>query len=301
MRPDRGAGVHPATGVVGALPGRVPGGSHLVAQALQQPLAGNRLDGAGAGRLPGVFRLGRGAVRGHVRSTGSGRRGRAPGQRDRQTVDVEVPAPGRHPRDQRFASAGGPDGGTAAHLPGRDPQLFRARLPHQTGCAAAALHAAALYAGENRTLRPVLRGILRPVPFRHGRQGGGDGAGTVPGLAAASRPGRQPGPRRRTAVPAVRLQRLPWRRLPGARTGSGRPVRQTGAAGGRRHRHRRCPVSEGFGDVPSKQVAAGYPDIMPSFKGQISEEDLLKLLAYLQSLDESSRADAPRQQETDAP
>ncbi|MBM7333837.1 MAG: cytochrome c oxidase subunit II [Alcanivorax sp.] len=52
---------------------------------------------------------------------------------------------------------------------------------------------------------------------------------------------------------------------------------------------------------PSRQVAAGYPDIMPSFKDQISEEDLLKLLAYLQSLDESSRADAPRQQETDAP
>lgn len=42
---------------------------------------------------------------------------------------------------------------------------------------------------------------------------------------------------------------------------------------------------------PSKQVAAGYPAIMPSFKGQISEEDLLNLTAYIQSL--SPESDAP--------
>ena len=35
---------------------------------------------------------------------------------------------------------------------------------------------------------------------------------------------------------------------------------------------------------PSKHVVAGYAPIMPSFKDQISEEDLLKLTAYIQSL-----------------
>ena len=44
--------------------------------------------------------------------------------------------------------------------------------------------------------------------------------------------------------------------------------------------------------LPSKQVAAGYPAIMPSFQGQISEADVLKLTAYIQSLTE---------QETDPP
>ncbi len=35
---------------------------------------------------------------------------------------------------------------------------------------------------------------------------------------------------------------------------------------------------------PSKHIVAGYEPIMPSFKDQISEEDLLKLTAYIQSL-----------------
>lgn len=36
--------------------------------------------------------------------------------------------------------------------------------------------------------------------------------------------------------------------------------------------------------LPSKQIVAGYAPIMPSFAGQIGEEDLLKLVAYIQSL-----------------
>lgn len=35
---------------------------------------------------------------------------------------------------------------------------------------------------------------------------------------------------------------------------------------------------------PKKQVAAGYKPIMPTFQGQVSEEDLLKLIAYIKSL-----------------
>jgi cytochrome c oxidase subunit 2 len=36
--------------------------------------------------------------------------------------------------------------------------------------------------------------------------------------------------------------------------------------------------------LPRAQVVAGYPPIMPSFAGQIGEDDLMKLLAYIQSL-----------------
>lgn len=36
--------------------------------------------------------------------------------------------------------------------------------------------------------------------------------------------------------------------------------------------------------LPAIQVVAGYTPIMPSFKGQLSEEDILKLVAYIRSL-----------------
>jgi cytochrome c oxidase subunit II len=36
--------------------------------------------------------------------------------------------------------------------------------------------------------------------------------------------------------------------------------------------------------LPAQQVVAGYPPLMPSFSGQLSEEDLLALIAYIKSL-----------------
>jgi len=36
--------------------------------------------------------------------------------------------------------------------------------------------------------------------------------------------------------------------------------------------------------LPKKQIVAGYPPVMPSFAGQIGEDDLVKLVAYIQSL-----------------
>jgi cytochrome c oxidase subunit 2 len=35
---------------------------------------------------------------------------------------------------------------------------------------------------------------------------------------------------------------------------------------------------------PSAKIVNGYPAIMPTFKGQISEEQLLQLIAYIKSL-----------------
>lgn len=36
--------------------------------------------------------------------------------------------------------------------------------------------------------------------------------------------------------------------------------------------------------APSAQLVEGYPDIMPIFKGQVSEEEILDLIAYIKSL-----------------
>jgi cytochrome c oxidase subunit II len=35
---------------------------------------------------------------------------------------------------------------------------------------------------------------------------------------------------------------------------------------------------------PKAQVAAGYQPVMPTFAGQVSEDDLAKLVAYIQSI-----------------
>ena len=36
--------------------------------------------------------------------------------------------------------------------------------------------------------------------------------------------------------------------------------------------------------IPEKRRVASYPPLMPSFAGQIKEEELLKLIAYIKSL-----------------
>ena len=36
--------------------------------------------------------------------------------------------------------------------------------------------------------------------------------------------------------------------------------------------------------MPQKQIVASYPPIMPTFQGQVSEGQILQLVAYIQSL-----------------
>src|SRR6185437_195003 len=45
--------------------------------------------------------------------------------------------------------------------------------------------------------------------------------------------------------------------------------------------------------LPNKQVVAGYPAVMPSFAGQLNEEDLLALIAYLKSISAPSSEESP--------
>jgi cytochrome c oxidase subunit 2 len=42
--------------------------------------------------------------------------------------------------------------------------------------------------------------------------------------------------------------------------------------------------------LPTKDIVAGFAPVMPSFAGQVSEDDLQALIAYLQS---TSGRDAP--------
>jgi cytochrome c oxidase subunit 2 len=36
--------------------------------------------------------------------------------------------------------------------------------------------------------------------------------------------------------------------------------------------------------MPASQVAAGYAPVMPSFAGRVSEDELIRLVAYIKSL-----------------
>lgn len=46
--------------------------------------------------------------------------------------------------------------------------------------------------------------------------------------------------------------------------------------------------------LPGKDIAAGYQNIMPTFKGKISEEQLLQLIAYLKVLRHAAAPQTPR-------
>ena len=45
---------------------------------------------------------------------------------------------------------------------------------------------------------------------------------------------------------------------------------------------------------PSAKIVAGYPPIMPSYRGQLSEEQIVDLVEYIKSLGATAAADGPR-------
>lgn len=53
--------------------------------------------------------------------------------------------------------------------------------------------------------------------------------------------------------------------------------------------------------LPKSQVVAGFQPLMPSYEGQISEEELLKILAYIKSLATVPNATAPRAEQASQP
>jgi cytochrome c oxidase subunit 2 len=94
------------------------------------------------------------------------------------------------------------------------------------------------------------------------------------------------GGRRCAVVPAIRLQRLSWRRSIRARAGARWALRQAGAA---EQRDDRLADERYIRDSilkPRKRIVAGYEPKMPSYQGKISEDELVPLVAYVKSLAE---------------
>ncbi len=46
---------------------------------------------------------------------------------------------------------------------------------------------------------------------------------------------------------------------------------------------------------PAAKIVAGYQPIMPTYKGQISEENVLRLIAYIKSLDGDAERSLPEE------
>jgi cytochrome c oxidase subunit 2 len=47
---------------------------------------------------------------------------------------------------------------------------------------------------------------------------------------------------------------------------------------------------------PAEKVVAGYQPVMPTYQGQVSEEQLLQLIAYIKTLGAAGPAGAPEGQ-----
>ena len=216
-------------------------------------------------------------------------RRRARGLRGRQAVDVALAAFRGASRDQRAARPPGPAGQADDDLAGRDPQLLRPGVPGEAGRAAGPLHArsgssrrkvgryhlfCAEYCGTNHSTMGGWVSVMEPVEFQHWLSQGGAG----PSMAE----------RGRAALRAAPLRRLPPgqpdRQRPEA-GGSLRPAGPDPAGQGSPVRHWPTTATSATRScVPKSQVVAGYEPVMPSFEDQISEPDLLKIIAYIKSI-----------------
>ena len=45
--------------------------------------------------------------------------------------------------------------------------------------------------------------------------------------------------------------------------------------------------------APKAKIAKGYPRVMPTFQGQVSEEQMLALIAYIKSLSPQAQQEEP--------
>src|ERR1035437_9158187 len=88
------------------------------------------------------------------------------GLRGRQAMDVEAGTRRGPARDQRTARARRPRREADHDFAGRDPQLLRSRLPHETGRAAGPLYGSLVPRHQARYVPPVLCRILRHATLR---------------------------------------------------------------------------------------------------------------------------------------
>ena len=172
----------------------------------------------------------------------------------------------------------------AADLRGRDPQLFRARFPHPHGRAARPLHHGLVPANRGRDVSPVLLAILRHQPRRHDRPRRGHGAERISEVAGRCR------------------RRVRWR-CKGRKTF----LRYRCISCHSADSNARAPVLEElYGKTvhlrdgrtviadedylresivrPGAKIVMGWENIMPTFQGQVSQEEINELVAFIKSL-----------------
>ncbi len=168
---------------------------------------------------------------------------------------------------------------------GCDSQPLHSGLPRQAGRAAAAVHHDLVSGHEAGTLPPLLRRILRHEAFRHDRVGLRDGAARLSTLA---RPGWRRGLTRlhrrkslstSTAVPTATTSTVKAD-VRFCRDLYGRTVR---IAGGETVLADETYLRESILN-PRAKIVEGYEPAMPSFEGQLSEEQIVALIAYIKAI-----------------
>jgi len=205
---------------------------------------------------------------------------------------VEGAAPRGPARDQRAARAGRSTGETDDDVRGRDSRFLRAGVSHQGGRRARALHRGMVRGDQGRCLPSLLLAVLRNGARKYDRPDRRHGAGGLPGLAERRRRGererversRSRGDRGRGALPGSRLCHLPRRRI-----GRAWPA-LAGVFGSKVHLQSGETIVADESYLresilnPQAKIVAGYQPVMPTFKGQVSEENLLQLITYIKTL-----------------
>ena len=143
-------------------------------------------------------------------------------------------------------------------------------------------------ADEGRAVPPVLRRVLRHEPLEDDRLGRRDGAGRLRAVAVGRGESGRRWPRRASGCSSSTTARAA---TGAARSSTPRGSKASTASRCRSRRATTCASSRPTtatsatrSSCPSREVVAGYEPVMPSFQGQISEEDLLKIIAYIKSI-----------------
>ena len=198
-------------------------------------------------------------------------------------------------RDQRAACAGRSHGRTDYDVAGRDPQFFRPRLSGETGCRAGQVHQRVVQGQHarvsiicfvqsiaGRSIRGMIGRVVVMEPPAHRVAKAGEQTESIVAC-------------RRAAFSRSRLQRLSL----GTNSKFHAPLLE-GLYG------KPVPLADGkmvtaddqyLRDsilLPAKQITAGYDNIMPSFTGHLSEEEIMQLIAYLKAIGQQAAAESRR-------
>ena len=204
-----------------------------------------------------------------------------------QAVDVETPAPDGPAGDQRASRPGRAHGEAHHGHRGRHSQLLRPGVPGEAGRRPGPLHHPVVRGDEGGRVPPLLRRVLRNGPLRHGRHRVRHGAADYESWLSGGELG---GDARRRGGEALRAAgaRAATRWRPGAGPRSGGSWARGSLASGETVIADEAYIRESILN-PRAKLVEGYSALMPTFAGQVTEESLLQLIAYIKSLSPAAR------------